>query len=250
MAAPVLTSVSPSFGPPGTAITVLGAGFDAGARVGCPSLVDTEYVSEGELRGAIPASLSGADGTSLAVVVYVRNEDGLVSNALQFSVRFGAERLQGWTDIDAVCGEVPGFKRGGKVADATIEAWIRSIAQTINGAMLRRGLSLDPKAWQKAEAASAMPDPASVLELINRYGAAARLASAVGAQFSAQGEWSLAKNLRADFERELKALTDGAYDKLFRPSAATIESGRLAEGGDVMTSTGDPLQAFTKGQIF
>jgi hypothetical protein len=94
------------------------------------------------------------------------------------------------------------------------------------------------------------PGPASVLELIVRYGAAARLASVVGSQFAATGEWGLAKTLRADFDRELKALAGGAYDKIFRPGAATASTDPLAGGGDILTSDGDTEQAFSKGQVF
>lgn len=251
MAAPVLTSVSPALGPPGSAITCLGSGFDAGAQVACPALVETTRVSAGELTAAIPADLVGPAGESVAVVVFVRNPDGTTSSALSFEVLFPREagQLQAWTTLDQICGEVPGFKRGGRIKDSTIEGWMRSIAQTIAGAMLRRGLPLDPAQWQQPDAATAMPTPAGVLELINRYGAAARLAGAIASDFS-QGEWGLAKNLQRDFERELKTLDSGGYDKLFRLAAATVETGTQFAGGDIETDDGDAEQAFSKNQIF
>jgi hypothetical protein len=249
MAVPVLSSVSPSSGPPGTAITCLGAGFDAGAQIGCPALVDTTFIGVGELRAAIPADLAGPGGASMQISVYVRNEDGSISSVLPFTVLFGRSKLQSWTAIAPVCAEIPGFKRGGAVPDSTIEGWIRSVAQQINGVLLRRGLPIDPAAWPAASADSAQPDAEAVLELINRYGAAARLASMVGAQFSAAGEWPLAKQLRADYDREFRALQAGEYDKLFLASAATEEPGAQFRGGDT-DSNGDVDPAFTKERVF
>ena len=246
MAAPTLNSVSPLSGPPGVAVVCLGAGFDTGAQVGCPGLVATTFVSATELRAAIPADLEGRAGSSVVVSVFVQNEDGTTSATLSFTVRFG----ETWTTLEAVCGEVPQFRRGGTIPDATIEAWIWSIAQRINAIMLRRGLSLAAADWAQPAAGAVQPAPESVLELIVRYGAAARLASAVGAQFSATGEWGLAKTLRSDFDLELKALAAGEYDKVFRPGAATVETGTLAGGGDILTSDGDTEQAFSKGQVF
>jgi hypothetical protein len=249
MAVPILNSVSPSAGPPGTAITCAGSGFDTGARVGCPALVDTNCVSPEQLTATIPADLAGPAGGSMPVSVYVQNEDGSISAVLPFTVRFGAERRQAWTGLDAVLGEVPGFKLGGDITETTIKGWIRSIAQQVNAAMLRRGLSLNSEDWQHADPDTAMPAPSSVLELINRYGAAARLAAVVGARFSAEREWSLAKALREDFKREMEGLEAGRYDKLFRPAAATLETGTQAAAGDIGLS-GEAGQAFSKDQVF
>jgi len=246
MATPTLSSVSPLTGPPGSAVVCLGAGFDAHAQVGCPGLVATTWVSATELRAAIPADLEGRAGSSVVVSVFVQNEDGTTSATISFTVRFG----ETWTTLEAVCGEVPQFRRGGTIPDATIEAWIWSIAQAVNAAMLGRGLSLAAADWAQPAAGAVQPAPESVLELIVRYGAAARLASAVGAQFSATGEWGLAKTLRSDYERELKALRSGEYDKVFRPGAATVSPDPLMGGGDVLTDEGETEQAFSKGQVF
>jgi hypothetical protein len=249
MPAPTLNSISPAFGPPGAAITCLGAGFDAGAQIGAPSLVPTVFVSAGELRGNIPVDLAGPAGESIVVAVFVRNEDGSVSASLPFTVKFPADRLQYWTTADAVLGEVPGAKIGGNITHSMVQTWMRSVAQSIAGAMLRRGLSLDPAQWQGSDQDTASPAAVGVLELINRLGAAARLAMLVGGQFT-QGEWGLAKNLQQEYERELKALAAGDYDKLFRPAAATLESGQQVTGGDIETDSGDAEQAFSKTQVF
>lgn len=249
MAIPTLSSVSPSGGPPGTAITLLGAGFDPGAQVGCPALVATERISASELRAMIPSNLSGPAGSMMVVSVYVQNEDGSISTVLPFSVTFSypAGGLQSWTTVDAVAAEVPGFRRGGRIGDEVIETWIRSIAQAIAGAMLRRGLSLIPAHWQAADPGTAMPTAAGVLELINRTGAAARLASAVASEFT-QGEWALAKSLQREYERDLQRLDDGIYDRLFRASESPIN--RDFAAGDIVTDQGGAEQAFSKTQVF
>ncbi len=149
-----------------------------------------------------------------------------------------------WTTLEAVADEVPNFKRGGTIKDSTIEGWIRSTGQAVKAAMLRRGLSLDPANWPGAEEA------ASVLELINRYGAAARLAYAVSSQFGS-GEWGYAKNLQTQFDRDLKALQDGGYDKLFRTAAATLEGGQQVAVGGIVTDGGREVKpTFTKDQVF
>lgn len=251
MPAPTLNSVSPSSGPPGTAITCLGSGFDPAAQVGCPALVATTFISAGEVRAAIPSDLVGLAGGSMVVSVFVENPGALRSAILPFVVTFPypASSLQSFTRIDAVVAEVPGFKRGGRIGDGTIEGWMRSVAQTIAGAMLRRGLSLDSTKWTQADPSSLMPTAAGVLEQINRLGAAARLAAAIAGDFT-QGEWGLAKDLARNYERELKALTDGAYDKLFNPAAATVETGTQVSAGDIETDEGEADQAFSKDQVF
>ena len=68
-----------------------------------------------------------------------------------FRLRSLPTELQTWTSVELVCGEIPKFIRGAAVApDAIIRNWMRSIAQTVNGAMYRRGLSLDPADWPVA----------------------------------------------------------------------------------------------------
>jgi len=251
MAAPTLTLVSPAFGPPGTAIALTGTGFAAGTQVGCPALVTTVVVGATSLTAAIPLDVLGAAGTDVVVMVFVLNADGSKSAGLPFTVKLPADHLQTYTTIEAVCGEVVGFKRGGNIPDAIILGWMRTIAQSINGALLKRGLPLDASLWQQAAAGSGQPAPSAVLDMINRLGAAARLATVVGSQFTA-GESGLGKNLQAEYFRELKALKDGDYDKLFLPAAATMLSGPHLAVGDVSKpdGSGDPDQAFSKDQIF
>jgi hypothetical protein len=240
--APTLNSISPSAGPPGAAITLTGSGFDTGSQAACPVLVATDYVSPNELTATIPEDLGGAGGTSLSIGVYVRNSDGSASAALPFLVQFPATRLQGYTDVAAVAGEVVGFQRGGNITDQQIGNWIKTTAQEINGAMLRRGLPLDPALWQAAGTA-ASPDPSDVLEMLNRMGAAASLAAAVASQFPG-GDSPLAAGLAKTYGRTLASLRAGDYDKLFLPAAATEEPGQLFGAGAMAEPT------FRKNQIF
>lgn len=243
-----LSSISPSSGPPGTAITCTGAGFDAGSRVGAPTLVPTTYVSATQITAEIPHGFEGADGQSMVIAVFVLGSDNSVSAALPFTVQFPAVRLEAWTTLQQVCGEIPGFIRNARVKDAQINTWMRSIAQSIAGAMLRRGLSTDPSTWSQPTADGA-PAAAGVLEMINRLGAAARLAAAIAGEFGS-AEWGLAKNLERAYNRELTALQDGDYDKLFAPGAATVEAGPQFAGGNTDTPSGRDERSFYKRQVF
>lgn len=211
----------------------------------------TVWVSATELTAAIPSSLTGPPAGSLTVNVYVQNSDGSLSAIVPFTVQFAwpVAKFQSWTSIVAVCAEVPNFKRGGNIADSTIEQWMRSVAQAINGALVRRGLSLNPAVWQQAAAATGNPAPSGWLEMVNRLGAAARLAGAVGGQFTA-GKFGLAVQLKADYDREMKLLDDGLYDMLFDPNAAQIDTGPyFGAGAMVDPATGLPVQAFTRESV-
>jgi hypothetical protein len=180
----------------------------------------------------------------MQVGVYVIGADGNTSAVQLFAVNFPPATIQAWSTIDAVCGEVPGFQRGGQIADGQITTWLTSIAQSIASAMLRRGLSLTPTTWSQPST-SAEPSPASVLEMINRLGAAARLASAVASNFSA-GRSAIADNLQAEYLRQIKALETGDHDKLFNPSAVSQETGQQFGGFTPLW----PDNAFRKGQKF
>jgi hypothetical protein len=237
-----LSSISPLSGPPGAAITCTGTGFDAGAQVGCPTLVATTFVNATTLQATIPWGLAGPAGGSIQVAVYVLGSDGSTSGVVMFTVNFPT-LLQAWTTLDEVVGEVPGFQRGGQIKDVQINTWIRSVAQEIAAEMMRRGLSLDPTTWQPAGSA-AQPDPADVLEMINRMGAAARLAAAIGSQFATgENEWGVSKNLGAAYLRQLAALRNGDYDKFFDPAAATVDPEPTLD-----TSTGRTV--FRREQVF
>lgn len=239
-----LTSVSPSCGPPGTAIALTGAGFDAGSQVCCPTVALMTFVSSTQLIAAIPANLAGPDGGTTQIGVFVLGSDGSISAVILFSVQFPPAKLQAWTTVDAVTAEVPGFKRGGIINDDQIGTWIRSIAQNIAAEMVRRGLSLDPSTWQQP-GTTANPDPVDVLEMINRMGAASRLASAIGAQFGAAGQqWGVAKNLESAYQDQLHGLREGDCDKFFLPAAATVDV--LPQ---LAASTGG-RPAFRKEQVF
>jgi IPT/TIG domain len=248
--AAVITSISPVSGPPGTVITVTGSGFDTTAKVGCPVLVETTDTSSVSLQATIPPDLNGPAGAQMLIGVFVQNADGSISNMVQFTVLFPAVNLQAWTSIDQVCGEIPNFIRGGSIPDSTITTWIQSISQSVSSCLLRRGLPMDPTLWWQPTPSDASPTPAAVLEQITRYGAAARLAAAISGQFAGGGEWGLQKNLDAAFAAEMKLLSQGSYDKLFQPAAATEETGQLVDTGQITTQRGGSGQAFYKEQRF
>jgi len=259
---PILTSISPASGAPGTVITLTGSGFVAGSQVGCPALVATTYVSATELTATIPADLTGPPG-SLAVSVYVENPDSTISGIVIFQAlmpypetQAPPDNSQSWTTIDVVCGELPNFKRGGKIPDSQILTWMRSYCTKIMAVFVRRGLSLNPADWQPA---NSNPDPSGTpattgltpqgwLEMVNRYGAAARLARAVGGEFTS-GKWNLAESLAEDYTKEMEALEAGEMDKLFNPQATTLDTTPQFVSGDMTDGQGDATNAFARENV-
>lgn len=227
----------------------MGAGFDAGSQVGCPTLVPTTLVDENTLTGEIPEGLSGAGGTSQQIAVYVMNADGGTSTVQMFTVEFLAVTLQSWTTIAAVSKEVPGFQWGGQIGKDDVQRWIGSVAQEIAGAMLKRGLPLDPALWPKPDTAGS-PSPTGVLETMNRLGAAARLAAAIAANFVTTGQWAVQGSLDKAYLRQLGEMQGGSYDKLFLASAATEEAGPLLAAGDLSRADGSSSGFFRKEQVF
>jgi len=228
-------------------MVLLGSGFDPAAQVGCPALVPTTFVSSSELRCTVP-DMEGQPGQSIVVSVYVQNADGSQSGTLPFTVQFPL-LAQSFTTVAKVAAQVPGFKRGGRIGDDTIQEWIAQIAGSIRAVFVRRGLSLSPSDWAEPDPASAFT-PGAVLDLINCLGAAAQLAAAIAADFTS-GEWGLSKRLDARYQAEMKTLEDGGYDKLFSPSVAvTEEIGPQFAAGDVTNDEGEPDNAFGKDQVF
>jgi hypothetical protein len=247
--APVLTTVSPLSGPPGAAITLTGSGFTAASQVGCPSLVATTYVSATELTASIPPDIEGPSGGSLQVAVFVSNADGTTSTVQMFTVYFPADLLQAYATLDAVVGEVPGFARGGQISDDTINGWIRSASQAVNGTLLRRGFSLDPTTWAQADG-TATPDPADILARIVRLGSATKLAAAVASLWGT-GDWAITRSLNSDYQSEWKMLQRGDYDHLFAQTGpATEETGQLFDGFVKERHNGKVATFFKKGREF
>jgi hypothetical protein len=245
---PALTTISPVSGAPGTTLTLTGSGFTPQSQAGCPSLVPTTYVSATELQAAIPADLAGPANSSQQIAVFVTNADGTTSTVCMFTVEFPATTLQTWTTIDAVCGEVPGFERGGTIQDEQILTWMRSVAQAIAAVMFKRGLSLNPAQWQQPDD-TVTPTPAGVLEMLNRLGAAARLAAAIASQWGDK-EWAVTTNLTQSYDDEMLTLREGDYDKMFAPSSVTVETGPQFSAGDMTNYEGHTERAFWKEQKF
>jgi len=237
-----LTSISPLSGPPGTAITAAGSGFDAACRLACPTLQPTTLNRDGTLTATIPANLEGPGGGTMPVGVYAIGCDGSTSAVILFTVEFPPGLLQGWTTIDAVCGMVPGFQRGGQISDDRITEWIESAGQALAAIMAKRGLPLDPTAWPPAPT-GCMTTPAGLLEMINRLGAAADLAGAVGSLWGAR-EWDVAKTLRQQYDDEMLTLREGEYDRVFLAAAATVEP------RPQLAAFGECHPAFRKDKVF
>jgi hypothetical protein len=228
------------------AITVSGSGFTAASRVGCPSLVPTTFVDANTLTAVIP-DLGGPQGGSTTVAVFVFNDDGSLSNSQLITIEFPRTQAQAWTTIARVIGEVPGFIRGGNIADSTITGWIESCSQEVTGCLLKRGLPLDPSQWQQPDGLTASPDASAVLEMVSRMGAAARLAAAIYSQ-SGAGVSALATDCQKSYQRGLQALRDGDYDKLFQPSSVTDITG--PSFGSNLSTCGESRPAFRKDKVF
>ena len=229
-------------------MTLLGTGFDASSQAACPTLQPTTLVSATQLTARIAADLAGPSGGSMPVGVFVMGGDGSVSAVLMFRVEFPAAQLQTWTTLEAVCGEVPGFARGGQIPDAQIQVWMASTAQPIAAAMARRGLPIDPAAWPAPEAGITL-SPAGLLEMINRLGAAARLAAACASVFSQQ-DWAIRKTLQTQYDDELATLLAGDYDKWFLATAATEEALPQLAAGGMTDREGKWDPAFRKDRSF
>ena len=242
---PAISSISPVSGAPGTVIALVGSGFSAASQVGCPSLVPTTYVVATDLQATIPA-MEGPAGSSITIGIFVI-DSGNISNVVTFAVTFPVSVAQAWTTIDQVCGEVPSFLRGNAITDDSINRWIQSISQSVTAMLLRRGLPLDPTQWAQPSANTAAPTAAATLELVTRYGAAARLAGAIASQFGS-GTSGIQVALQKSYDTEFKLLESGAYDKLFMPAASTeITQVSIA----TQQQLGEPTwPAFRKGKVF
>jgi hypothetical protein len=243
-----LTSISPVSGPPGTAVTLTGAGFDASSQAACPTLQPTAYVSATQLTVQIAADLAGPAGGSMAVGIYVVGGDGSTSGVQMFTVEFPAAQLQTWTTLEAVCSEVPGFQRWGQITDKQIQTWMTSMAQPVAAIMARRGLPINPALWPQPDP-GVLLTPAGLLEMINRLGAAARLAAACASLFT-QVDWAIRKTLQQAYDDECRTLLSGDYDRWFLATAATLETLPELAAGGMTDSDGKPDTKFRKDQEF
>lgn len=139
-----------------------------------------------------------------------------------------------YTTVTQVAGMFPTFVRGTpqqKPSDTLIQTYIDDVAAEIDAILQRRGFSGQTpfSAW----VASLSVDALNLVEIINRYGAAAQLGDTLAA-FGVAGARELAKSLDEQFadkrnaldarDRNGKPLSSGPYDKLFDLQARTETS--------------------------
>ena len=153
--------------------------------------------------------------------------------------------------VDDVCSAFPRFVRNApnSVQDTQIQDWIDDRKARIRAALYAR--ALDPDAMQLTS------DQANFLRALNRDGAIADLGDALQGNVSLQpGEHSLAGSRRQSFERQIKEIKDGLYDKIFAAIARTVEIEPLlggVAGGETDRSTAFDRgedKAFSKNQAF
>jgi len=154
--------------------------------------------------------------------------------------------------VDDVCTAFPRFVRNaaGSIQDTQIQGWVDDRKARIRAAFYAR--NIDPDAMTLSS------DQAAFLRALNRDGAIADLGDALQGNISLQpGEYSLAGQHRASFERQVMEIKEGLYDKLFAPAIAkTVEIeptlGGIA-GGETDRSTAFDRgedKAFSKNQRF
>jgi len=153
--------------------------------------------------------------------------------------------------VDDVCSAFPRFQRNvpGSIQDAQIQGWIDDRKARIRAAFFAR--SIDP------DAMTLTTDQANFLRALNRDGAIADLGDALQGNVSLQpGEHSLAGSRRQSFERQIKEIKDGLFDKIFAAIARTVEIEPLlggVAGGETDRSTAFDRgedKAFSKNQSF
>jgi hypothetical protein len=157
----------------------------------------------------------------------------------------------GYCTVDDVCTAFPRFVRNaaGSIQDAQIQDWIDDRKARIRLALFAR--NIDP------DAMTLTPDQAGFLRALNRDGAIADLGDALQANVSLQpSEYSLPKEHRASFERQIAEIKQGLYDKFFSLLAKTVEIeptlGGTA-GGETDRSTAFDRgedKSFSKNQTF
>jgi hypothetical protein len=154
--------------------------------------------------------------------------------------------------VDDVCTAFPRFVRNAanSIQDTQIQDWIDDRKARLRAALYAR--AIDP------DAMILTTDQAAFLRALNRDGAIADLADALQGNVSLQpGEYSLAGQHRATFERQIKEIKDGLYDKFFAPAIAkTVEIepalGGIAGGETDGSTAGERREnkAFSKNQRF
>lgn len=250
---PVLNSIGPTAGPPGETVLLGGSAF-SGASVQIvsqdptfpltPETVTLTPLSQSATKIAfqLPASLPGQAGGSIDLAVTVVNGDASASAPLIYTVTF-----IGWVTIARVAGSVPAWHRGGQISDDQVWEWIATRAQIVTGAMQKRGYPLDPSAWPSSGENGTSPEAMKLLSTLNRLGAAADLAEAIGGNFST-GRWGFAKSLSDQFDAMFRQFREGVYDHLFVATASTDSVDPTFSGFPDNSSPDCGGPAFRKGE--
>ena len=161
-----------------------------------------------------------------------------------------------YTTVDNVCAMFPTFTRNSAKgpSDATIQFFVNDIASDLRAVLLRRFSEIYSSMGYAAWEAAFNADQLCILEKVNRYGAAAQLATAfetAGITAAAR----VAKDLKAVYEEEFNKLAGrnekggpaaqgGDYDVLFDPEAK-LETVRPQLGG---IAGGDQLPGETRSE--
>jgi hypothetical protein len=148
----------------------------------------------------------------------------------------------GYCTVDDVCTAFPRFVRNAanSIQDTQIQDWIDDRKARIRAAFITR--QIDP------DSITLTPDQAGFLRALNRDGAIADLGDALQGNISLQpGEYSLAGARRASFERQIKEIKEGLYDKIFAPVVARTVAIEPLLGGTAGGET-DRSTAFDRGE--
>lgn len=144
--------------------------------------------------------------------------------------------------VDDVCTAFPRFARNAvnSIQDTQIQDWIDDRKARVRAALYARAIDPDAMALDA--------DQAAFLRALNRDGSIADLADALQGNVSLQpGEYSLAGQHRVSFERQIKEIKEGLYDKFFAPSSARTVEIEPTFGGIAGGET-DHSTAFDRGE--
>jgi len=152
-----------------------------------------------------------------------------------------------YSTVDEVCSEFPRFQRNqaGSVSDAQVADWLEQFAARIDSALAERGIIVANLTLTAAQAAW--------LANLNQNAGCAKLGLVLQGTVTLQpGEYSLAASRMRDFEKVLRQVSEGVYDK-FWGIQTTSKLGGVAGAEVAKEDTPEALgdnRAFGKNQEF